>query len=56
MYLQTGRMQSELKLLFGVYYWYLKLYTRIIPFEWDLVEKGQQLFWVKVGYIYMVVE
>ena len=27
---KLGEIQSELKLLFGVYYWFLKLYTRII--------------------------
>ena len=27
---KLGKIWSELKLLFGVYYWFLKLYTRII--------------------------
>ena len=27
---KLGKIQSELKLLFGVYYWFLKLYTGII--------------------------
>ena len=27
---KLGKIQSELRLLFGVYYWFLKLYTRIV--------------------------
>ena len=30
LYLQTGKIQCELKLLFGVYYWFFNLWTGII--------------------------
>ena len=50
---KLGKIWSELKLLFGVYYWFLKLYTGIIwqlfPFAWDFIMKGQQLVWGQVG-------
>ena len=50
---KLGKIWSELKLMFGVCYWSLKLYTRIIwqllPFTWDFVAKGQRLVWGQVG-------
>ena len=51
---KLGKIRSELKLLFGVYYWFWKLYTGIIwhllPFAWDFEAKGQQrLVWGQAG-------
>ena len=50
---KRGKIWSEPKLLFGVYYWFLKLYPGIIwqllSFTWDFVAKGQQLVWGQVG-------
>ena len=46
------KIWSELKLLFGVYYLFLKfLYagTQLLPFAWDLIVKGQQLVGGQVG-------
>ena len=49
---KVGKIQSELKLSFGVYYWFLKFYSgilQLLSFAWDFVEKGQQLVWNQVG-------
>ena len=52
---KLGKIRSKPKLLFGVYYWFLKLNTGIIwhsyfPFNGIyFVAKGQQLIWGQVG-------
>ena len=50
---KLGKIWSELKLSFGVYYKKFKLYTRIIwqllPFARDFVAKGHWLVWGQVG-------
>ena len=50
---KLGKIRSELKLFFGVHYWFLKLYTGIIwellPFTRDFIAKGQRRVWGQVG-------
>ena len=41
---KLGKIRSELKLLFGVYYWFLKLYTRII---WHSYFPSHGISWQK---------
>ena len=43
---KLGKIQSKLKLLFGVYYWFLKLYTGIVWHSYF-----PSLVWGQVGYI-----
>ena len=42
---KLGKIRSELKLLSGIYYWFLVIYqdhlTQLLPFTWDFVAKGQ---------------
>ena len=54
---KLGKIRSELKLLFGVYYWFLKLYTGIIwhllPFAWDFVVKKIQTCWIYKNVVFV---
>ena len=48
MYLQTGKIQSELKFYFDFVIDF-SLLTQLLPFTWNFVEKGWWLVWDPVG-------